>query len=237
MSRFRWSHLFARKTQPAGNRRRRVRPAVESLEERTLLAAAVQGVLDPTFGLGGLVTTNFNAVGQAVAIDPESGKILVAGSAFPNGHSDFALARYNSNGSLDTSFGSGGEVLTDFTALLGPGTATATSIAVQSDGKIVVGGSAGTTTGPAEFALARYNGNGTLDNNFGNQGLVVINFSSILGPGTVTRSTRWPCRPTARSWRRGRPSTPSTRWRTSRWLASMPTATWTPASAATAAAW
>jgi uncharacterized delta-60 repeat protein len=179
MSRFRWNDLFARKTRPARSRHRTVRPAVEPLEERTLLTAGTQGVLDPTFGPNGngLVTTNFSAAGQAMAIDPESGKIVVAGYARVNGRDEFAVARYNGDGSLDTSFNSGGEVLTDFTSLLGPGDAHARTVAIQADGKIVVGGDAN-----FDFVLARYNPNGTLDNSFGNQGRVFVNFSSVI-PG------------------------------------------------------
>jgi uncharacterized delta-60 repeat protein len=179
MSRFRWSDLFARKARPATARRRAVRPAVEALEERTLLTAGTQGVLDTSFGPNhtGLVTTTFNSVDTAIAIDPGSGKILAAGYAFAsNGQSEFALARYNPDGSLDTNFGSGGEVLTDF----GLGTAAASSIALQSDGKIVVGGSAG-ATGASEFALARYNPDGSPDNSFGTQGRALVNSSNFFG--------------------------------------------------------
>jgi uncharacterized delta-60 repeat protein len=185
MPRSRWSHLFTRKTRPAAGRRRTVRPAVEALEERALLTAAVQGILDPTFGPNhnGLVTTTFNSVDTAVAIDHEGGKIVAAGNAFVNGQPEFALARYNADGSLDTSFGSGGEVLTDFTPLLGPGgSAEASAVAIQSDGKIVVAGFAdNAANSTSDFAVARYNPDGTLDNSFGNQGRVVIDFSSVFG--------------------------------------------------------
>jgi uncharacterized delta-60 repeat protein len=183
MSRFLWSNLFTRKTTPAAGRRHKVRLGVEPLEERALLTA---GLLDPTFGLGGLVTTNFQAAGQAVAIDPASGKILEAGYAFDpfvTGKKDFAVARYNPDGSLDTSFGSGGEVLIDFLPLLGADTSQAAAIALQSDGKIVVGGYASPFAGPSEFALTRLTADGRPDLSFGNHGLVALDFGSVLGSG------------------------------------------------------
>src|SRR5262245_52076160 len=74
------------------------------------------GALDATFGTGGKVTTEFRVVGDfasAVAIQPD-GKTVAAGQTATNGGSDFALARYNANGMLDASFGSGGKVTTDF---------------------------------------------------------------------------------------------------------------------------
>ena len=115
-----------------------------------------------------------------MAIAP-GGKIVVAGSitdpdTFNN---DFALARYNVNGSLDTSFGTGGEVTTSF----GPDTSdTAVGVAVQADGKIVVAGTDQDfdTNFIDEFGLARYNANGSLDAAFGTGGLVATSF----GPTT-----------------------------------------------------
>jgi uncharacterized delta-60 repeat protein len=128
------------------------------------------GSLDATFASGGKVTTDFfggsdNAT--AVALQ-SSGKIVVAGFA----DNDFALARYNSDGSLDTSLGTGGKVNTDFSG----GTDEAWTLAVQSDGKIVVAG--WTRVGSsADFALARYNSDGSLDATFGSAGKVTTDFS------------------------------------------------------------
>src|SRR4051794_29544727 len=89
-------------------------PHLEGLEGRVLLAA---GDLDPTFGTGGLVTTDFNGStqnkGQVAALQSD-GKIIVVGSAPGDTGMAFALARYNANGSLDTTFGGGGQVTTDF---------------------------------------------------------------------------------------------------------------------------
>jgi uncharacterized delta-60 repeat protein len=88
------------------------RPRLELLESRTLLNA---GLLDPTFGTGGKVTTHFMGNGLALQSD---GKIVVVGrtSALP---SPFVVARYNPDGSLDTTFGTGGTVTTDVGGLDG----------------------------------------------------------------------------------------------------------------------
>src|SRR5262249_16807199 len=79
---------------------------------------AAPGDLDPSFN-GGTVPTPFSSASDdeafAVAIQPD-GKIVVAGFSTANGSADFALARYNVDGSLDSTFGNGGKVLTDFTS-------------------------------------------------------------------------------------------------------------------------
>src|SRR6478672_1709197 len=84
------------------------RPGVEQLEDRTLLTA---GALDPSFGAGGIVTTALTSGTQGAnsIVLQGDGKIVVAG----NGGTDFGLARYNTNGTLDATFGSGGKVVTD----------------------------------------------------------------------------------------------------------------------------
>jgi uncharacterized delta-60 repeat protein len=83
-----------------------------------------------------------------------------------NNKEDFALVRYNANGSLDTDFGTGGKVTTD----IGSDDDSANSVAIQADGKILAAGySYGNNT---DFALARYNADGTLDTNFGADGKV-----------------------------------------------------------------
>jgi uncharacterized delta-60 repeat protein len=136
-------------------------------------AESAGGDLDPTFGSGGLVTTDFAARGDfglAVALQSD-GKLVVAGNSSRTDvfNVDFAVARYNADGSLDPTFGSGGEVLTDF----GTRIDAAFDVAVQPDGKIVaVGNSA------SDFAVARYNADGSLDASFGRGGLVVTDFGS-----------------------------------------------------------
>jgi uncharacterized delta-60 repeat protein len=127
------------------------------------------GSLDTTFGTGGKVTTDFGGntseAARAVSI-LSNGKILVAGRGNPAGE-DFALAQYTTNGSLDITFGTGGKVITDFAG----GNDGINDLRVQPDGKIVAAGFM-TSGGSRNFALARYNANGTLDTTFDTDGRV-----------------------------------------------------------------
>ncbi len=124
------------------------------------------GSLDNSFGSGGYTAMNFNpkaSANQAEAVAIQSdGKILAAGYAYINGSDSFALARYNTNGTLDTTFGNKGGVLTATGGM-------AFSMAVQTDGKIVLSGD----NGAGYAALARYNANGTLDTTFGKGGELI----------------------------------------------------------------
>ena len=137
-------------------------------------ANATPGDLDPSFGTGGKVLTeippDFIAQAQALVLQPDS-KILAVGSA-PGGRgvSIFALARYDPDGSLDSTFGGGGVVTTDFGdgGVFGAG---ATAVALQTDGRIIAAGSSF-----GDFALARYNPDGSLDSTFGSGGRVTIGF-------------------------------------------------------------
>jgi uncharacterized delta-60 repeat protein len=118
------------------------------------------GTLDNTFGSSGKVCTfGAGAVARSIAIVADE-RILVAGSAKVNRCQDFALARYNSNGALDKSFGNNGIALT--TATDCGQTNFGEGMAVQPDGRIVVAGGFGTS-----FTVLRYNSNGSLDNTFG----------------------------------------------------------------------
>jgi uncharacterized delta-60 repeat protein len=135
------------------------------------------GSLDGTFGSGGKVTTDFEGQGDlatSVAIQPD-GKILAAGGAgFPaGGQAGFGLVRYNTDGSLDGMFGTGGKVMTDF-GVSGDGVE---AIVLQPDGKVIAVGQTTTPTFTGDFALARYNANGTLDTSFGTGGLVTTDFA------------------------------------------------------------
>jgi uncharacterized delta-60 repeat protein len=129
--------------------------------------------LDPRFGGGtGKVTTDFfnNSIDQAnaVAIQPDHKIVVVGKTLYPGtGHTnDFALARYNPNGTPDINFGAGGIVTTDFFANYDE----ANSVAVQPDGKIVVVGEVDDASGHKTLGLARYLPNGTLDPSFGQGG-------------------------------------------------------------------
>ncbi len=127
------------------------------------------GSVDTSFGAGGLVTTNFPegfASANAVALQSD-GKIVAAGG----GSVPFVLARYNTDGSLDTSFGVGGKVTGTYDDF-----AIANGAVVQPDSKIVAVGAAGAFTTTAHFALARYNTDGSLDATFGTGGRVTTDF-------------------------------------------------------------
>lgn len=144
-------------------------------------AGAATGDLDPTFGSGGTVVTDFAATpdfAEAVAVQPD-GKVVVAGSVGLRDSADFAVARYNTDGSLDQSFGAGGKVRTDFGTLRYD---VAAALSLQPDGKIVV---AGYSDAGAGFALARYNTDGSLDTSFGSDGRVVTPFHEPVSGGFV----------------------------------------------------
>jgi uncharacterized delta-60 repeat protein len=117
------------------------------------------GALDSTFGSGGIATIDFGRKSEgyatAVVIQPSNGKIVLAG--YISGPSVFALARLNTNGTLDTTFGTKGKIITTFVASLG---GQGFGLALQADGKIVAAGYAYSATNfaIADFALARYLG-------------------------------------------------------------------------------
>ncbi|HET9532123.1 MAG TPA: hypothetical protein VFQ92_17315 [Blastocatellia bacterium] len=132
------------------------------------------GSIDPTFGSSGKVLTDFGGAEQALALAfMADGRIVVAGQSVLSGNSDFALARYNSEGSLDQSFGSGGKITTD----LG-GFENATAVAVQPDGKILITGALFSSIS-SDFGVLRYNADGTPDPNFGKGGVIITDFGQI----------------------------------------------------------
>jgi uncharacterized delta-60 repeat protein len=138
------------------------------------------GSLDATFGNGGTVTTDFLGAEDdvfSVLIHPD-GKIVAVGSAnSPFDFYDFAAARYMSNGSLDTTFGTGGKMRVDFG---NQDMDIASDAALQSDGKIVAAGTTVFDFGvEQDFALTRFNSNGTIDTTFGTNGLLLIDFDSF----------------------------------------------------------
>jgi uncharacterized delta-60 repeat protein len=142
------------------------------------LAQATDGDLDPTFGSGGTVMTDINRstdLAQAVALQAD-GKLVVVGQTYKNNdysNEDFAVARYNTDGTLDTTFGRGGKVRTDFPGLA----AVPSSVVIQPDGKIVVaGGAFPLFTFAGDFKIVRYNPNGSLDRSFGSGGIVTTTF-------------------------------------------------------------
>jgi uncharacterized delta-60 repeat protein len=142
------------------------------------IAQATDGDLDPTFGTGGMVMTDLNRstdIANAVAVQAD-GKLVVVGQTYKdNDYSDedFVVTRYNTDGTLDNTFGSRGRVRTDFPGLA----AVPSSVVIQADGKIVVaGGAFPLFTFAGNFEVVRYNRNGSLDTSFGAGGIVTTTF-------------------------------------------------------------
>ena len=133
------------------------------------------GSLDSTFGTGGIVTTpigNNDAYAYALGIQTD-GRIVAAGYYADGSYYDFAVVRYNTNGSLDTTFGTGGIVTTP----VGSGNAIANALGIQSDGRIVAAGSFYNGSND-NFAVVRYNTDGSLDTTFGTGGIVTTPMGS-----------------------------------------------------------
>jgi uncharacterized delta-60 repeat protein len=121
------------------------------------------GDLDTDFGTAGKVTTVIVAESGATSMALQSdGKIVVVGNEYNGNDTDFAVARYNTDGSLDTSFSADGKLTTFFNANADD---YAASVKIQSDGKIVVVGETYNGT-DSDFAIARFNTNGSLDTTF-----------------------------------------------------------------------
>jgi len=125
--------------------------------------------LDSTFGNFGIVKTIINAGNDhciALAFQA-NGKIVAVGYTNPGTGKDFMIARYNTNGTLDNSFGTNGVVVTQIST----SDDQASSLKIQSNGKIIVTGYAIYNT-KKDFVVVRYNIDGTLDNSFGVNGIV-----------------------------------------------------------------
>jgi uncharacterized delta-60 repeat protein len=141
------------------------------------------GAPDTSFDTDGRLNTAFNGNSFANAVAVQSnGKIVAAGAVtFGIDGSNFALARYLPNGTLDNSFGpnSNGRAFADIVPL---GEDQINDLALQSDGRIVVGGFKGSfNTNNATFALARFLPTGTLDNSFGTGGIVTTDYGAFPG--------------------------------------------------------
>ena len=146
-----------------------------SNDDFALVRYTSSGSLDGTFGSGGKVTTTFGSIeggANAVALQSD-GKIVAAGRSRTSTGSVIALVRYNSDGSLDTGFGVGGKVTTS----VGSSDDGANAVALQSDGKIVVAGTSLMTGSSYDFAVLRYNPNGSLDTSFDGDGKVTTSLS------------------------------------------------------------
>lgn len=166
--------------------------------------------MDSGFGSGGIAVTDYGSSSgdprddliTSMVLQPD-GKILAAGVGEPNRNttsSDFVIERFNPNGSLDTAFGTGGKVSTDFYGTVD----MASSIALQPDGKFVVAGVSSGTMDPtsldgnmrvkdvfrtnsptaSDFAIARYNPDGSLDSSFGTGGRGTTDFFGSVDAAT-----------------------------------------------------
>jgi uncharacterized delta-60 repeat protein len=148
------------------------------------------GQVDQAFGNGGIVTVPLASFAFAKAVTLQrDGKILVAGYAQrPNQTNGVAIVRLNTNGTLDPTFDVDGKVIT---VLGGQGTSSiAASIAVQSNGRIVIGGSTMLLDGSLAALFVRYLATGKLDRSFSLDGWTTVTGSQIAGctwePATVS---------------------------------------------------
>jgi uncharacterized delta-60 repeat protein len=154
------------------------------LASASTAAAGTAGSLDPTFGKGGIVLTNLglNAGGSQIQAVPSDAALLPNGDIVVAGN--FGLVRYRPNGSLDSTFGTGGlaQLPPNGIASFPP------SLAIQPDGKYVWAGEATAPNGTnGAFAAVRFNANGTVDQTFGTGGLATTAFpnSNVQGADAV----------------------------------------------------
>jgi uncharacterized delta-60 repeat protein len=154
---------------------------------------AQPGQPDNTFNSNGKVLSYFlydfgngpestgSDAASALLVQPD-GKIIVGGSTYNGLNGDFALIRYNTNGTIDGSFGDNGYVRTDF----GSGgiyhTESIVALALQTDGKIIALGTTITTSPLGDFAIVRYNNDGSPDSSFGTNGIVLADIGGIDQP-------------------------------------------------------
>ena len=170
-------------SRPRSPRRHAAIPVAVALLALALVAPLADagtrraGSLDPSFGTAGRVVTVFPGTRSAASASrvarQADGRLVVAGEAEAGGGQQFAIARYLPNGRLDPSFGGDGRVT------INGGTASA--VAIQRDGRIVVAGTAGDG-----YAIARLTRAGRLDTTFGTGGTTSVEFSDPAGANAVT---------------------------------------------------
>jgi uncharacterized delta-60 repeat protein len=148
----------------------------------TVTRLDAEGEIDTSFGAGGLVVTTFGRdIVATAAVRQRDGRLVVVGGG-PGGSREgfIALARYMPDGSLDQSFGRKGKVMMSLGVNGGRGTA----VALQRGGRIAVAGTARTSTARSEGLVARFRPDGSLDRDFGSNGVV------RLGPRTSLQDLR-----------------------------------------------
>jgi uncharacterized delta-60 repeat protein len=131
------------------------------------------GTADSTFNGNGLVLDSVSGHSANSMILLNDGKIIAGGNVYYQGTDNFALAKYNSDGSPDSTFGINGRVMT----ILGNDLSRVESIALQPDGKILVAGYAAMYY--QHFTLLRYHSNGGIDSSFGTNGVVANNIGTV----------------------------------------------------------
>jgi uncharacterized delta-60 repeat protein len=146
------------------------------------------GILDLSFGVNGIVKTdiaNANDYGFSTIIQPD-GKIIVAGFAMIDTiqYNNFVVIRYQKNGNLDSTFGNNGIVNTD---IFGGSDDNAQSVCLQPDGKIIVAGKSLSTSNDFDFAVVRYNTNGSLDLSFDIDGKVTTDIAGENDYGSCVK--------------------------------------------------
>ncbi len=142
----------------------------------TLVRFNTNGTLDTTFNGTGILNTTIsvNSVGNSILLQPD-GKILVGGWITNGADRDLLLMRYNSNGTLDSTFNGNGKV----TQGIGTSNDEILKLALQADGKIAVLSSYVNTSGNGRLALLRYNNNGSLDTSFNSTGQLLTDYSGF----------------------------------------------------------
>ncbi|MCB9135103.1 MAG: tandem-95 repeat protein [Anaerolineales bacterium] len=161
----------------------------ESNNVFTVVRYTSSGALDTTFDGDGIATTTFGTRDQATSLALQSdGKIVVLGMSDMGSEDDFSVARFNSDGSLDFDFNGSGKTTVSFTS---GDNDFGTGVAIQPDGKIVLGGYTDAVGTRNNFALARLNANGTLDTGFGTNGKTVTDFNGLddFAQGLVIQPT------------------------------------------------
>jgi len=135
------------------------------------------GTLERTASVVGTTAAMLQSNGEIVAVGPIISKALVTTFPAATFNTDFGVVRYGSNGSIDTSFGKHGLVLTDFSNIAP--FAIPNSLVIESNGDIITAGQATQSPSPASsFALTRYTSAGALDTTFGSGGKVVTAFGT-----------------------------------------------------------
>lgn len=133
------------------------------------------GSFDGSFGVVNTVIGGQNDFASAMALQSD-GKIVAAGSSFNTSTSQYEMVvtRYKTNGVIDSTFDADGVVITP----IGTQGSSASAVVIQSDGKIVVTGNAGNSSGYNDVAIVRYNSNGSLDNTFDSDGIAITSFGN-----------------------------------------------------------